>query len=88
MFSYPGESCADFVIVFATIHLSSDPLEENCIRAAFALDQEKVLDDYLVSQGEANEDDIEEEYNQKALQVVSHLTDCDSFLKCIVLIII
>lgn len=77
MFSYPGESCADFVIVCYNSP-SSDPLEENCIRAAFALDQEKVLDDYLVSQGEANEDDIEEEYNQKALQVVSHLTDCDN----------
>jgi hypothetical protein len=36
------------------------------------LNQEKVLDDYLVSQGEANEDEIEEEYVQNCNKVVSH----------------
>ena len=36
-----------------------------------AMNQEKVLDDHLVSLGEANEDEIEEEYNQKCLQMVS-----------------
>jgi len=49
------------------------PYEEQSIRAIFALNQEKVLDDYLVSQGDANEDEIEEEYNQKCNQVVSGL---------------
>lgn len=37
----------------------------------FALNQEKVLNEYLVSQGELNEEDIEEEYHQKCKQVVS-----------------
>ena len=49
------------------------PCEEQSVRAIFALNQEKVLDDYLVSQGDANEDEIEEEYNQKCNQVVSGL---------------
>ena len=49
------------------------PYEEQSVRAIFALNQEKVLDDYLVSQGDANEDEIEEEYNQKCNQVVSGL---------------
>eukprot|EP00584_Thalassiosira_punctigera_P002193 CAMPEP_0172533418 /NCGR_PEP_ID=MMETSP1067-20121228/6134_1 /TAXON_ID=265564 ORGANISM="Thalassiosira punctigera, Strain Tpunct2005C2" /NCGR_SAMPLE_ID=MMETSP1067 /ASSEMBLY_ACC=CAM_ASM_000444 /LENGTH=1269 /DNA_ID=CAMNT_0013318063 /DNA_START=140 /DNA_END=3949 /DNA_ORIENTATION=+ len=47
----------------------SGPLEEGSVRATFALHQEKVLDNYLVSQGEANEDEIEEEYAQKCNQV-------------------
>lgn len=47
----------------------SGPVEETSIRAIFALNQEKVLDDYLVSSGDANEDEIEEEYNQKCTQV-------------------
>eukprot|EP00571_Detonula_confervacea_P002422 CAMPEP_0172315686 /NCGR_PEP_ID=MMETSP1058-20130122/25981_1 /TAXON_ID=83371 /ORGANISM="Detonula confervacea, Strain CCMP 353" /LENGTH=1247 /DNA_ID=CAMNT_0013029825 /DNA_START=112 /DNA_END=3855 /DNA_ORIENTATION=+ len=45
--------------------VKSGPLEEGSVRAIFALNQEKVLDDYLVSTGDANEDEIEEEYNQK-----------------------
>jgi hypothetical protein len=36
------------------------------------LNQEKVLDDYLASQGEANEDEIEEEYIKNCNKVVSH----------------
>ena len=51
--------------------LFSGPLEESSVRAIFALNQEKVLDDYLVSQGDANEDEIEEEYNQKCPYVVN-----------------
>ena len=52
----------------------SDLLEEASIRAVFALNQERVLDDYLVSLGEASEEDIEEEYIQKCTQVVSGVT--------------
>ncbi|KAL7536855.1 hypothetical protein ACHAXR_009745 [Thalassiosira sp. AJA248-18] len=51
------------------LNMKCGPVEEKNVRAIFALNQEKVLDDYLVSQGEANEDEIEEEYNQKCLQV-------------------
>jgi len=49
----------------------SGPWEEGSIRAIFALNQDKVLDDYLVTTGDAFEDEIEEEYNQKCAQVVS-----------------
>jgi len=49
----------------------SNPLEEGSVRAIFALNQDKVMNDYLVSMGEDNEEDLEEEYNQKCLQVVS-----------------
>eukprot|EP00579_Thalassiosira_antarctica_P009756 CAMPEP_0201922180 /NCGR_PEP_ID=MMETSP0903-20130614/10281_1 /ASSEMBLY_ACC=CAM_ASM_000552 /TAXON_ID=420261 /ORGANISM="Thalassiosira antarctica, Strain CCMP982" /LENGTH=1247 /DNA_ID=CAMNT_0048459265 /DNA_START=142 /DNA_END=3888 /DNA_ORIENTATION=+ len=52
-----------------SLTVKSGPLEESSVRAIFALNQEKVLDDYLVSQGDANEDEIEEEYNQKCLNV-------------------
>lgn len=52
--------------------LHSGPFEEYSIRAIFALNQEKVLDEYLVAQGEANEDEIEEEYIQNCNKVVSH----------------
>ncbi|KAL3764899.1 hypothetical protein ACHAW5_003548 [Stephanodiscus triporus] len=38
----------------------SGPFEECSVRAIFALNQEKVLDEYLVSLGEANEEEIEE----------------------------
>ena len=51
--------------------LCSGPWEEGSIRAIFALNQDKVLDDYLVTTGDAFEDEIEEEYNQKCAQVVS-----------------
>lgn len=53
--------------------LHSGPFEEYSIRAIFALNQEKVLDDYLVSQGEANEAEIEEEYIQNCNKVVSSI---------------
>lgn len=35
------------------------------------MNQEKVVDDYLVSQGEANEEDIEEKYFDNCRRVVS-----------------
>lgn len=43
--------------------------EELSVRGIFAVNQEKVLDDYLVSTGDADEEEIEEEYNQKCMQV-------------------
>lgn len=49
--------------------VKTELLEEASIRAVFALNQERVLDDYLVSLGEASEEDIEEEYIQKCTQV-------------------
>lgn len=49
----------------------SGPMEEMNIRAIFAGNQDKVVDDYFVSQGEANLDDMEEQYNQQCIKVVS-----------------
>ena len=49
----------------------SGPLEEGSVRGIFALNQEKVLDDYLVAVGNDNEDEVKEEYIQKCNQVVS-----------------
>ena len=43
--------------------------EETSNRAIFALNQDKVLDDYLVSTGDAYEDEVEAEYEQKCAQV-------------------
>ena len=52
--------------------LFSGPQEEQSVRAIFALNQEKVLNDYLLSQeGDANVDEIEAEYNHMCNQVVS-----------------
>ena len=52
-------------------HIFSAKEEELSVRGIFAVNQEKVLDDYLVSTGDADEEEIEEEYNQKCMQVVS-----------------
>ncbi len=49
----------------------SGPFEECSVRAIFALNQEKVVDDYLVSQGETNEEEIEEKYFDNCRRVVS-----------------
>ena len=65
----PGSNTPPILLAFS----SSGPYEELSIRAIFALNQDKVLGDYLVSAGEAFEDEIEEEYQQKCLQVVSVL---------------
>ena len=45
--------------------------EELSVRGNFALNQEKVLDDYFVSTGEADEEEMEEEYNRRCNKVVS-----------------
>ncbi|KAL9180611.1 hypothetical protein ACHAXT_011064 [Thalassiosira profunda] len=43
--------------------------EELSVRAAFALNQAKVHDDYLVSQGDADADETEELYEQRCVSV-------------------
>ncbi|KAL7551959.1 LOW QUALITY PROTEIN: hypothetical protein ACHAWF_015169, partial [Thalassiosira exigua] len=43
--------------------------EETSVRASFALNQEKVLDDYLISMGDADEEQLDEDYRQKCIQV-------------------
>jgi hypothetical protein len=59
---------AAFVFPFSSF---SGTFEECSVRAIFALNQEKVVDDYLVSQGEANEEEIEEKYFDNSRRVVS-----------------
>ena len=41
------------------------------VRATFALNQERVFDEYLLSQGEINEDELEETYEKQCLKLVS-----------------
>jgi hypothetical protein len=48
----------------------SGPFEECSVRAIFALNQEKVLNDYLVTHGEVNEEEMEEIYNESCNRVV------------------
>ena len=48
----------------------SGPFEECSVRAIFALNQEKVVNDYLVTHGEANEEEMEELYNESCNRVV------------------
>lgn len=50
---------------------SAPQLEEGSVRAIFALNQERVLDEYLVSTGDVDEEEMEEEYRQKCNMVVS-----------------
>ena len=64
-------ACQFFIHLTVFLIFCSGPWEEGSIRAIFALNQDKVLDDYLVTTGDAFEDEIEEEYNQKCAQVVS-----------------
>lgn len=49
----------------------SGHMEELSIRGNIALNQQKVLNDYKVSQGEENAADLEDEYAQLSAQIVS-----------------
>ena len=53
----------------------SGPFEECSVRAIFALNQEKVVNDYLVTHGEENEEEMEELYNESCNRVVCS-ADC------------
>ncbi len=64
-------TCLPVIALPCSVPSFSGPFEECSVRAIFALNQEKVVDDYLVSQGEANEEDIEEKYFDNCRRVVS-----------------
>lgn len=51
----------------------SGPLDEISVRGNIALNQQKVLNDYLCNLGEADEDSLEEEYVQMSAQVVRNV---------------
>lgn len=48
----------------------SVPFEECSVRAIFALNQETVINDYLVIHGEIKEEEMEELYNESCNTVV------------------